>query len=67
MGSPEKQDPGRFPMLAGDDIGRRERGAVYELFLNADGSVADSRKITAGQGGLQGNPADSSLFGVSVS
>ena len=38
-----------------DDTGGTDRGAVYVLFLNPDGTVADTTKIADGLGGLPAN------------
>ncbi len=42
-----------FVGVRGDDTGGADRGAAYLLFLNADGTVADYRKIA---GDLNGGP-----------
>ena len=49
-----------------DDDGGSYRGAVYILFLNADGSVKAETKISNTQGGLTGRLDDVDLFGISV-
>ncbi|MEZ5225085.1 MAG: right-handed parallel beta-helix repeat-containing protein, partial [Acidimicrobiales bacterium] len=49
-----------------DDDGGTDRGAVYVLFLNADGTVASEQKISDTQGGLSGALANSDQFGYSV-
>jgi len=48
-----------------DDTGGTNRGAVYILFMNSDGTVASSVKIASG---TNGGPtlADSDQFGISV-
>ena len=43
-----------------------DRGAVYILFLQTDGTVRDSRKISATSGGLVGPLGDGDYFGASV-
>ena len=50
----------------GDDTGGTDRGAVYVLFMNRDGTVSSSVKIASG---TNGGPtlADEDLFGTSVS
>lgn len=48
---------------SGDDAGGIFRGAVHLLFLNANGSVKSSRKITHGSGGL--SLANNDSFGIS--
>lgn len=50
----------------GDDDGGTNRGAVWILFLNADGTVASSRKISDTQGGFTGGLADLDRFGTSI-
>ncbi|MCP5031029.1 MAG: hypothetical protein GY939_04440, partial [Actinomycetia bacterium] len=50
----------------GDDDGGSDRGAVYVLFLNADGTVKAEQKISSTTGGLAGPLDNSDLFGVSV-
>ncbi len=49
-----------------DDDGGLDRGAVWILFLRADGSVRDQQKISSLQGGFTGDLDDSDLFGWSV-
>ncbi|MCP3934855.1 MAG: hypothetical protein GY708_05720, partial [Actinomycetia bacterium] len=49
-----------------DDDGGTARGAVYVLFLNADGTVKDEQKISSVTGGLTGPLDDSDQFGRSV-
>ena len=49
-----------------DDDGGRNRGAVWILFLNADGTVKASQKISDTAGGFAGVLDDDDLFGVSV-
>ncbi len=46
-----------------DDTGGDRRGAIYILFLNADGSLKSSAKIASGSGGLALNDGD--IFGNS--
>ena len=50
----------------GDDDGATDAGAVYTLFLNPDGSIADLQKISATAGGLVGGPAGGDRFGSSL-
>lgn len=50
-----------------DDDGNTDRGAVWILFLNVDGSVKSHQKISAAQGGFLGTLDDGDAFGVSVS
>jgi len=50
-----------------DDDGGSNRGAVYVLFLNADGTVSSEQKLSATEGGLASGVLDNSdNFGVSV-
>ncbi|MCP4962436.1 MAG: hypothetical protein GY925_24595 [Actinomycetia bacterium] len=49
-----------------DDDGNTDRGAVYVLFLNADGTVKAEQKISSTAGGLTGPLDDGDLFGFSV-
>ncbi len=49
-----------------DDDGGENRGAVYLLLLNTDGTVADSRKVSDTLGGFTGTLDDSDLFGWSL-
>ena len=50
----------------GDDDGGAGRGAVYILFLNANGTVKDEQKISDTQGGLTGSLDDFDEFGSAV-
>jgi len=49
-----------------DDDGGNNRGAVWILFLNADGTVKGEQKISDTQGGFTGTLTNSNDFGVSV-
>ena len=49
-----------------DDDGGSDRGAVYVLFLNADGTVRAEQKISDTAGGLTATLNDSDSFGYSV-
>ncbi len=49
-----------------DDDGGTDRGAVYILFLNADGTVKAEQKISAVTGGLTAIIDDGDQFGKSV-
>ncbi|MCP5028282.1 MAG: hypothetical protein GY929_18550, partial [Actinomycetia bacterium] len=51
----------------GDDDGGTDRGSIYVLFLNADGTVRAEQKISSTTGGLTGPLDDSDYFGWSVS
>ena len=50
-----------------DDDGGTERGAVWILSLNADGTVKGHQKISDTQGGFTGNLDNENFFGRSVS
>jgi hypothetical protein len=50
----------------GDDAGGPDRGAVWILFLNANGTVMTHQKISDTQGGFDGGLADGDAFGSSV-
>lgn len=50
-----------------DDDGGTDRGAVYILFLNSDGSVNHSQKISDTEGNFLGVLDDGDVFGSSVS
>ena len=49
-----------------DDDGGTDRGAVWILFMNSDGTVKDEQKISDTEGGFDGVLADSDFFGRSV-
>jgi hypothetical protein len=49
-----------------DDDGGTNRGAVWILFLDSDGTVASSAKISSGMGGLTGPLADGDAFGAGL-
>ena len=49
-----------------DDDGGLDRGAVWILFLYADGSVKSHQKISDTQGGFTGTLEDNDQFGVGV-
>lgn len=49
-----------------DDDGGKDRGAVWILFLHADGTVRTHQKISSTSGGFAGQLDDSDFFGVSV-
>ncbi|MDX1440057.1 MAG: integrin alpha, partial [Rubricoccaceae bacterium] len=49
-----------------DSDGGEWRGAVYILFLNADGTVASHQKISSTEGGLVDVPNNYDTFGASV-
>jgi len=50
----------------GDDAGGTDRGAVWMLFLNADGKVRLQQKISDSAGGFGGNLKDGDEFGSAV-
>ena len=50
-----------------DNDGGTERGAVYVLYLNADGTVKGEQKISATSGNLSATLDDQDGFGVSLS
>lgn len=49
-----------------DDDGGGDRGAVWVLFLNTDGTVASHQKISDTEGDFHGSLGDASYFGSSV-
>ena len=49
-----------------DDDGSFDRGAIWILFLNADGTVAAEQKISETTGGFGGDLDASDFFGTSV-
>lgn len=51
----------------GDDDGGSVRGAVWVLFLNANGTVKSHQKISNTQGGFAGPLENTDWFGISVS
>ncbi len=60
---------GVFDLAVGahlDDDGGAERGAVWLLFLNANGTVKAHQKISATQGGFAGALADDDAFGIAL-
>ena len=50
----------------GDDDGGTNRGAVWVLFLNSDGTVKSHQKISDTQGGFTGTLHDFDFFGASA-
>ena len=50
----------------GDDDGGANRGAVWVLFMNADGTVRFEQKISENNGNFGGGLNDNDLFGSSV-
>lgn len=60
---------GRVDLAVGalyDDDGGLDRGAVWVLFLNGDGTVRAHQKISAVQGGFAGGLDDRDSFGSSL-
>ncbi len=51
---------------AGDDDGGAQRGAVWVLFLNSDGTVKSHQKISATQGDFTGNLENDDWFATST-
>jgi hypothetical protein len=49
-----------------DDDGGTDRGAVWILFLNSDGTVLSSQKISSKKGDLNRDPDDEDHFGSAV-
>ena len=49
-----------------DDDGGTDRGAVFILFLNQDGTVKSYKKISSTQGGFAGDLGDEDFFGSSL-
>ena len=49
-----------------DDDGGPDRGAVWILFLNTDGTVKKHQKISSTQGGFAGPLDNGDIFGVTV-
>lgn len=63
-------DPAGRPALAvgafRDRDGGPDRGAVWILFLNEDGTVRTQQKISAVEGGFRGRLRDGDLFGSGI-
>jgi hypothetical protein len=53
--------------MPNDDDGGSDRGAVWILFMNSDGTVSDSQKISSDKGDLEHDPQNGDNFGSSVS
>ena len=49
-----------------DDDSGSNRGAVWILFMNTDGTVSSEQKISLSEGGFQGDLVDNDMFGSSV-
>ena len=52
--------------VRGDDDGGFQRGAVWVLFLNSNGTVESHQKISDTEGGFTGTLEDIDMFGISV-
>ena len=52
--------------MPNDDDGGTDRGAVWILFMNSDGTVGSSQKISSDEGNLERDPEDGDRFGSSV-
>ncbi len=52
--------------VPGDDDGGTDRGALWVLFLNSDGTVNSEQKIASGLGGFGGVLDDGDRFGSAV-
>ena len=50
----------------GDDVNGTDRGAVWILFMNSNGTVRARQKIGHGAGGFTGGLSDGDGFGISV-
>ena len=50
----------------GDDGSGTDRGALWVLFLNAEGRVREQQKIADGEGGFSGDLANDDRFGSAV-
>jgi hypothetical protein len=52
--------------MPNDDDGGTDRGAVWILFMNSDGTVSDSQKISSEKGDLGHKPENGDHFGSAV-
>ena len=52
--------------VPGDDRGGTDRGGLWILFLDIDGTVLDARKIADGTGGFSGNLDNDDRFGSAI-
>ena len=62
-------DDGNNDIIVGapfDDDGGGDRGALWIMFLNSDGTVKAYQKISATQGGFTGSISNADMFGHSV-
>ena len=53
-------------MLEESEVGGNGRGAVYVLFLNSNGTVKETHKISSTQGNFRGVLQDADNFGISL-
>ncbi len=71
MAAPGDLDGDGIPDLAvgaaGDDDACTDCGAVYVLYMRADGRVRESKKITAGRQGFRGERSHRNDFGIALS
>jgi hypothetical protein len=51
---------------SGDDDGGTDRGAVWVLFLNSDGTVEGLKRISHNRGGLEDQLSDGDQFGAAL-
>lgn len=58
--------PDLFAGAVGDDDGGANRGALYVLFLNRNGTVKSHQKISSTQGNFAGPLADGEVFGGGI-
>ena len=49
-----------------DDDGGTDRGAIWILFMNSNGTAAAQQKISINEGLFAGNLQDSDYFGIAV-
>ncbi len=66
LGDLDGDGVGDLAVGASDDDGGTNRGAVWVLFLNTDGTVKSHQKISDTQGGFTGTLDDSDTFGITV-
>ena len=67
VGAPGDDDTKELLKTMIDESKGSSRGAVYILFLNSDGTVKDSQKISSTEGNFRQNLESSDLFGFSLS
>ncbi|MEE9297390.1 MAG: integrin alpha, partial [Phycisphaerae bacterium] len=66
MGDLDGDGVGDLAVGASGDDGGANRGAVWVLFLNTDGTVKSHQKISDTQGGFTGMLDDQDTFGITV-